>query len=122
MSRCYALRQLSAHIRLEFVEQVLNRFRPGLRTCFCGGSVKAAVSTQENKHWIGLDSFPSCIIHTARPKTLKILQLLIIGSQVQTGTENCYQMPVLEFNFVRIRSDPRLIFLSGNCWQGRTSS
>ncbi len=38
------------------------------------------VSTQEEKHWIGLGAFPSCIIHTARPKKLKILQLFIIGS------------------------------------------
>ncbi len=38
------------------------------------------VSTQENKDRIGLDSFPSCIIHTAGPKKLKILQLFNIGS------------------------------------------
>ena len=40
------------------------------------------VSTQENKHRIGLDFFPSCIIHTAGPKKLKILQLYhrMIGS------------------------------------------
>ncbi len=38
------------------------------------------ISTQENKHQIGLDCFPSCIIHTAGPKKLKILQLFIIGS------------------------------------------
>ena len=36
------------------------------------------VSTQENKHRIGLDFFPSCIIRTAGPKKLKILQLFII--------------------------------------------
>ena len=35
---------------------------------------------QENKHRIGLDSFPSCIMRTAGPKQLKILQLFIIGS------------------------------------------
>ena len=31
------------------------------------------VSTQENKHGIRLDSFPSCNIHTAGPKKLKVL-------------------------------------------------
>ena len=36
------------------------------------------VSIQENKHRIGLDFFPSCIIRTAGPKKLKILQLFII--------------------------------------------
>ena len=30
------------------------------------------VSTQENKHRIGLDFFPSCIIRTAGPKRLKL--------------------------------------------------
>ncbi len=29
------------------------------------------VSTQENKHRIGLDFFPSCIIHTAEPKKVE---------------------------------------------------
>ncbi len=41
------------------------------------------VSTQENKHRIGLDCFPSCIIHTAGPKKLKNTSTLfhrIIGS------------------------------------------
>ncbi len=37
-----------------------------------------SLSTQKNKHQIGLDFFPSCIIHTAGPKKLKILQLFII--------------------------------------------
>ena len=73
------------------------------------------VSTRENKHRIGSDwTFSSCIIHTARPKKLKILQLFICGSQVQTGTKNWYRKPISGFNFVPIRSDPTFIFLSGN--------
>ncbi len=36
------------------------------------------------------------------------------GSQVQTGTENWYRKPMRGFNFVPIRSDPMLIFWSGN--------
>ena len=44
------------------------------------------VFTQENKHRIGLDFFPSCIIHTARP----------------TETENWYRKPMRRFNFVPI--------------------
>ncbi len=32
------------------------------------GDVLRPFSTQSNKHRIGLDFFPSCIIHTAGPK------------------------------------------------------
>ena len=52
-------------------------------------------------------------------KKLKILQLFIIqgcGSQVQTGTENWYQKPMCGFNFVLIRRNPMLIFLSTGNW------
>ncbi len=66
---------------------------------------------------IGLDRtglFSSCIIRSTGPKKLKILQLFICGSQVQTGTENWYRKPMRGFNFVPIRTDPMLIFLSGN--------
>ena len=75
------------------------------------------VSTQENKHGIGLDFCPSDLVLSAPldQKKLKIFQLFIgCGSQVQTGTENWYQKPMHGFNFVPIRSDPMLIFLSGN--------
>ncbi len=47
------------------------------------------VSIQENKYRIGL--FPSCIIHTTRPKKVENTLTLYhpgCGSQVQTGTEN----------------------------------
>ena len=75
------------------------------------------LSTQENKHRIGL--YSSCIILSAPPdrKKLKILELFYLsgcGAQVQTGTENWYRKPMSGFNFVPIRSDPMLIFLSGN--------
>ena len=75
------------------------------------------VSTQKNKHQIGLDFFPSCIIHTAGQKILENTSTLYhpgCGSHVQTGTENWYRKPMRGFNFVPIRSDPMLIFLSGN--------
>ena len=36
------------------------------------------------------------------------------GSKVQTGTENWFRTPMRGFNYVPIRSDPILIFLSGN--------
>jgi hypothetical protein len=39
------------------------------------------VSTQENKHQTGSDSFPSFIIHAAKQKNVKILQLFIVGSR-----------------------------------------
>ncbi len=58
--------------------------------------------------------FPSCISTLPDQKKLEILQLFIIGSQVQTGTETWYRKPMRGFNFVPIRSDPMLIFLSGN--------
>ncbi len=58
--------------------------------------------------------FSSCIIRSAGPKKLKILQIFICGSQVLTGTENWYRKSMRGFNFVPIRSDPMLIFLSGN--------
>ena len=44
-------------------------------------------------------------------KKLKILQLFICGSQVQTATENWYRKSMRGFNFVPIRSDSMLIFL-----------
>ena len=40
------------------------------------------VSTQENKHRIGLDFFPSCIIHTAHQKSWKYFNSLSIGLQI----------------------------------------
>ena len=75
------------------------------------------VSTQENKNRIGLDFFPSSLIHTARPKKVENTSTLYhpgCGSQVQTGTENWYRKLMRGINFVPIRSDPMLIFLSGN--------
>ncbi len=63
------------------------------------------VSTQENKHRIGLDFFPSCIIRTAGPKKVE-KYYLGCGSQVQVGTENWYFMLIgtscFMFNFVPI--------------------
>ena len=73
------------------------------------------VSTQENKHRTKLSPF--CTIHTAGPKKVENTSTLYhpgCGSQVQTGTENWYRKPMRGFNFVLIRSDPMLIFLSGN--------
>ena len=35
-------------------------------------------------------------------------------TQIQSGTENWYRKPMRGFKFVPIRSDPMLIFLSGN--------
>ncbi len=68
-------------------------------------------STQENKHRIGLDFFPSSIIHTAGQKKVENTSTLYhpgCGSQVW------YRKPMRGFNFVPIRSDPMPIFLSGN--------
>ena len=73
------------------------------------------VSTQENKHRIRLDFFPSCILSASPDQNkVKILYHLGCGSQVQTGTENWYRNSLRGFNFLPIRSDPMLIFLSGN--------
>ena len=68
--------------------------------------------TQENKHRIGLDFFPSCIIRTARPKKLKILQLFII--RVADHSFKLEQKIGTEIASILSRSDPMLIFLSGN--------
>ncbi len=57
-----------------------------------------------NKHRIGLDFFPSCIIRSAVPKNVENTSTLYhrgCGSQVQTGTENWYRTPMRGFNFVR---------------------
>ncbi len=55
------------------------------------------VSTQENKHRIGLDFFPSCIIRTAGPKKVESTSTLYhpgCGSQVQAGTEYSHRKPM----------------------------
>ena len=72
------------------------------------------VSTQENKDWIGLDFFPSCIIHTARPKNFNSLSsgLRITGSN--WSRKLVPKAHARGFNFVLFWSDPMLIFLSGN--------
>ena len=67
------------------------------------------VSTQEEKHWIGLGAFPSCIIHTARPKKLKVCQLFII--RVADHRFKLEQKPYAQVQFC---SNPMLIFLCGN--------
>ena len=73
------------------------------------------VSTQENKHRIGSD-WTFFILYCPHRRTKKVenTSTFITGSQVQTGTENRHQKPTRGFNFVPIRSDPLLIFLSGN--------
>ena len=75
------------------------------------------VSTQENKHRIGLDSFPSRIIHTAGPKKVENTSTLYLRVadhrfklELKIGTES----PCADSNIVPIRSDPMLIFLSGD--------
>ena len=73
------------------------------------------VSTQENKHRIGLDFFPSCIIHTAGPKNVENTSTLYhpgCGSQVQTGQKIGTESPICAGSI--LSSDPMLIFLSGN--------
>ena len=73
------------------------------------------VSPWEYKHWIGPFSilyYPHC--WTKKVENTSTLYRPGCGSQVQTGTENCYRKPMLGFNFVPIRSDPMFIFLSGN--------
>ena len=66
------------------------------------------VSTQENKHRIGLDFFPSCIIHTAGPKNVENTSTLYHPGLRITGsnwTENWYRKPNMRgFNF-EFRSD-----------------
>ncbi len=71
------------------------------------------VSTQENKHRIGLDFFPSYIIHIAGPKKLKIFQLFIIQVAVTGSSRNRKLVPKAHAR-VKFCSDPMLIFLSGN--------
>ena len=70
-----------------------------------------------NKHQIGPDFSPSCVIHTAGQKKVKNTSTVChpgCGSQIQTGTENWCRKPMRGFNFVPILSNPMLIFLSGN--------
>ena len=93
------------------------QLRSTLYYCISSGTIMYQGRFPLRKISIGSDRtalFSSCIIRSAEPKKLKILQLFICGSQVQTGTENWYRKPMLGFNFVPIRSDPMLIFLSGN--------
>ena len=66
------------------------------------------VSTQENKHRIGLDFFPSFLSTPPDPNKVENTSTLDhpgCGSVVQTGTENCYRKPLRGFNFVPIQSD-----------------
>ncbi len=73
------------------------------------------VSTQENKHRIGSDwTFFILYYPHRRTKKVENTSTFITESHVQTGTENRHQKPMRGFNFVPIRSDPLLIFLSGN--------
>ncbi len=65
------------------------------------------VSTQENKHRIELDFFHLVLSTPPDQNKVKILQLFIIWV-----TDHRFKMR--GFNFVPIRSDPILIFLSGN--------
>ncbi len=56
---------------------------------------------------IGSDIFPSCIVHTARPKKVGNTSTLYhpgCGLQVQTGAENLHRKPMRGFNFAATRS------------------
>ncbi len=74
------------------------------------------VTTQENKDRIGLTFFPSCIIRTAGPKnSLEYFNYLSSGLRITSSNWNRKMLPrkpMRGFNFVPIRSDPKLIFLS----------
>ncbi len=60
--------------------------------------------------YTGLSS--SCNVRTAGPKKLKILQLFMIGSQVQLEQKSGNESPCA--GSILFRSDPVLIFLSEN--------
>ncbi len=58
--------------------------------------------------------FSHLVLFTPRNQKVENASTFIIGSQVQTGIENWYRKHIHGFNFLPIRSDPMLIFLSGN--------
>ena len=78
------------------------------------------VSAQENKHRIELEcTFPSCIIHTAGPKKLKIyFNSLSSGLRITGLNWNRKLVPKalaqIQFCSDPVRSHAMLIFLSGN--------